>query len=99
MLSLIVSHHAPYEVSKYSHKQLPAALLSVCVTGSPVARHQRRAVGEVFDGPPSNTTGTNSTCYGIGIDGYNLYTGDGSPTDGWPTIGQWATYDYLYVLC
>jgi hypothetical protein len=80
--------------SKCSHKQLlPATLLSLCAEGSPIARRQLRVVNQVYDGPYYNLTISNSTCNGTDI--YNLYTGDGSFTDGWPSIEQWASFDYL----
>lgn len=31
------------------------------------------------------------------LDNYKVYQGDGSVADGWPSIEQWVSWDYMYV--
>lgn len=105
-------------------------LLPVLTLSSPIAR---RAIDQVFEGLPYNSTGlcsldstingtntynstslcswnstTNSTntynstslcpwnSTANGTDTYITYSGDGSLAQGWPSISQWASFDYLW---
>ena len=55
----------------------------------------KRTTGEVVDNDLAVTTINDDDGVGAGTTTYTYYTGDGSTTDGWPAVDDWASFSNL----